>query len=97
MPTYVVLYKFTDQGRRTLKDSPKRVRQISAAVQKLGGKVSHILYNTGRYDMVAITEAPNDETALAAGAAVTMAGNAIAETLHAYSVEEFEKALSRVP
>jgi uncharacterized protein with GYD domain len=97
MPTYVVLYKFTDQGRRTLKESPKRVRQISAAVQKMGGKVSHVLYTTGRYDMVVITEAPNDETALAAGAAVTMAGNVVAETLHAYSIEEFEKALSKVP
>jgi uncharacterized protein with GYD domain len=97
MPLYVVLYRFTDQGRKTIKDSPKRVREVSAAVQKMGGKILQVVYTTGRYDLVVISEAPTDEIALRAGVAILSAGNAVAETLHAYSVEEFEKILSKIP
>jgi uncharacterized protein with GYD domain len=97
MPLCVNLYKSTDQGRKTIKDSPKRVRENPASFQRMGVRIIRSLYTTGRHDLVVISEAPNEDTALAAGAAIASAGNVVAETLHAYSVEEFEKAPSEVP
>jgi uncharacterized protein with GYD domain len=97
MPLFVVLYKFTDQGRKTIKDSPKRFREVTAAVEKMGGKVLQAVYTTGRYDLVVISEAPTEEIALRTSIAVLSAGNAVSETLHAYTVDEFEKLVSKLP
>lgn len=96
MPLYVNLYKFTDQGRKTLKDSPKRVHQITAMAAKSGVKILQTLYVTGQYDVVVISEAPNDQVALSVGLAITSAGNVVGETLHAYTVEEMEKIVSKI-
>jgi uncharacterized protein with GYD domain len=96
MPTFVTLFKFTDQGRRTIKESPKRVHEAMTAVQKMGGKVLQVLYTAGQYDMVVIVEG-SEENALQLMAATAAAGNIVGETLHAYSVEDFEKALNKIP
>jgi uncharacterized protein with GYD domain len=61
MPFYVTLYKLTDQGRKSIKDSPKRFRDtISRAEKTAGVKVLHAFYTSGRYDIVVMSEAPND-------------------------------------
>lgn len=98
MPLYVTLYKFTEQGRRTIKDSPKRVREVTSRLERtLGVKVHHALYTSGRYDLVVVTEAPNEEAANAAALSTMAAGNVVGETLHAYSVDEIEKVVSKLP
>jgi uncharacterized protein with GYD domain len=98
MPYYVTLYKFTDQGRKTVRESPKRAKEISARLEKsLGVKVHHMLYTSGRYDMVVVTEAPNDQVANAAALATMSAGNVVGETLHGYTVDEIEKVVAKVP
>ncbi len=95
MPLYVTLFKFTEQGRKTIKDSPKRVREASAAIEKMGGKVLRVVYTTGQYDLVAFVEG-SEELALTFAAGTASLGNVVGETLHAYSIEEFEKALSKI-
>ena len=63
MPLYVTLYKFTDQGRKTVKESPKRMRDVISRLEKMPGvKVHQALYTSGRYDIVVVTEAPNGVT-----------------------------------
>ena len=48
MPFYAVLGKFTDEGAKHLKESPKYFKQIEAAVEKAGGKTTWILLYDGR-------------------------------------------------
>jgi len=98
MPLYVTLYKLTDQGRKTIKESPKRVREVTARLEKsLGIKIHHALYTSGRYDLVVVSEAPNDQAANSAALSIMTAGNVVGETLHAYSVEEIEKLVGKLP
>jgi len=97
MPYYVTLYKFTDQGRRTVKESPKRLREVVARLEKAGVKVHHALYTSGRYDLVVVTEAANDAAMNTTALTVMMAGNVVGETLHAFSVDEIEKVVSKLP
>jgi uncharacterized protein with GYD domain len=98
MALYVTLYKFTDQGRRTIKDSPKRLRAQVAQLEKMAGiKVHHALYTSGRYDLVVVTEAPNEQTANIAALSIMAAGNVVGETLHAYSVDDVEKVVAKLP
>ena len=98
MPLYVTLYKFTEQGRKTIKDSPKRLRETTAKVEKVAGlKVLHALYTSGRYDLIVISEAPNDSAANTAALVTMAAGNVVGETLHAYTVDDIEKVVAKLP
>jgi uncharacterized protein with GYD domain len=93
MPTYVVLVKWTEQGRRdvgTLVDRHERVRK---QVEKLGVKPISQLVTMGRYDQVVVTEAPDDETMAKASLMVAGQGNAITETLRAFTVDEVRTLL----
>jgi uncharacterized protein with GYD domain len=97
MPLYVTLYKLTDQGRRTIKDSPKRLREATANLEKTAGiKIHQALYTSGRYDLVVISEAPNDQAANTAALTIMTAGNVVGETLHAYSIDEIEKVVAKL-
>ena len=81
MPTYVSLLKFTDKGIQTIKEAPKRVE---AAKQMAN-------------DVVVISEAPDDETAVRMALAGAMPGNVKSETLRAFPVEEFMKIVAKLP
>lgn len=94
---YVTLYKLTDQGRKTIRDSPKRAREVVAKIDKMPGhKVHHVLYTTGRYDMVVVSEAPNDQAANAVALETMAAGNVVGETLHAFTLDDIDKVVSKL-
>ncbi len=93
MPTYVVLYRFTDQGLKGIKDTVKRAREIRAENEKRGFKVIGMYWTQGRYDLVAIMEAPSEDAMLAGLFNIAQAGNVHSETLRAHTEAEMEKAL----
>jgi len=98
MPLYVTLYKFSDQGRKSIKDSPKRMRDTITRLEKTPGvKVHQALYTSGRYDIVVVSEAPNDQVANMVALGVISAGNVVGETLHAYSIDDIEKVVAKLP
>ena len=97
MPTYVTLFNWTDEGIRNVKDSPDRVAQASAAIQAAGGEMKAIYVTMGQYDIVAITELPNDEVASAVVLAIAGAGNVRSETMRAFTMDEFSGIASNMP
>jgi uncharacterized protein with GYD domain len=45
MAHFIILWKFTEQGIRTVKDSAKRSETFKNSIEKAGGEVGwHILY-----------------------------------------------------
>lgn len=98
MPLYVTMLKWTNQGAKASKESPKRARSASTKLQdRLGVKTLQVLYTSGRYDLIRIFEAPDDETATAAALSMAGAGNVQTETMRAYSIDEMEKIAERLP
>ncbi len=97
MPVYVMLLKWTDQGVRDVKDTVTRSRQLTATLEKAGGKALAVYYTQGRYDMVTIGEVPNEETAQVFALTLAKAGNVRTETLRAFSLDEMESFLKKVP
>ncbi len=96
MPTYVVLYKFTEEGAKSAKDTVKRARENRAENEKRGFSVRGLYWTQGQYDIVAVVDAP-DETAMMAGLLnVAGAGNVRSETLRAFTETEMEEILNRV-
>src|SRR6266446_3196249 len=64
MVTYVVLAKFTDQGIRNAKESPKRAEAFKELAKTFGVTVKDIFWTQGRYDTVTIVEAPDESSAM---------------------------------
>ena len=93
MPRYVVLYRFTDQGLKGIKDTVRRAREVRAENEKRGFKVVGTYWTQGRYDPVSIVDAPSQEAMLAGLFNIAATGNVHSETLHAHSEAEMEKAL----
>jgi uncharacterized protein with GYD domain len=95
MPRYVVLYKFTDQGLKGIKETVKRAAETRKMNESHGFKVIGTYWTQGQYDIVAILDAP-DEASMTAGLFnIAQAGNVHSETLRAYDEAEMSAALSK--
>jgi uncharacterized protein with GYD domain len=97
MPTYVLLAQWTDQGIRNVKDTVTRTGQVQAAAEQSGGRLIGSWWTQGAYDIVAVLEFPDDETASATAIAVGMAGNARTQTMRAFTREEMQRILEKLP
>ena len=62
METYIMLTKLTDQGRKTLKENPKRTQEVNKEVEAMGGKVVAQYSVLGPYDFVSVLTAPDNKT-----------------------------------
>ena len=60
MATFVILYKFTEQGVRNIKDSPKRTEAAVKAAARAGMTIRETLWLQGEYDFMAIVEGPDE-------------------------------------
>jgi uncharacterized protein with GYD domain len=96
MATYVILATFTDQGLKTAKDSPKRAEAFKQMARTFGVTVKDIFWTQGRFDIVAITEAPDEITATALNLSLGALGNIRTESLRAFSADEMAKVVAKM-
>lgn len=97
MATYVVLFRLTSQGISNIKDAPKRVDAARQAFKGLGVELKGFYLTMGRYDYVAIIEAPDDTAMAKASLAVGSKGNVTSETLRAFSEADLKGIVSALP
>ncbi|KAB2850125.1 MAG: GYD domain-containing protein [Hyphomicrobiaceae bacterium] len=96
MASYVVLANFSDQGIKNVKQTVERADAFRHMAEKIGANVKNIYYTLGSRDIIAIVEAPDDETATALALSVCSRGNVRSETLRAFSLSEMKSILDRV-
>jgi uncharacterized protein with GYD domain len=96
MPTYVTLYKWTEQGIHGVRDTVDRADQVVAASESQGGRVLGLWWTQGAYDLVVVAEWPDEDTAMAQALKVAMAGNVRSETLRAFGKEDMRRILARL-
>ena len=90
MAQYVVLGKFTDQGIRAVKDTPKRAQAFRATAKTMGVTIKEIYWTLGQYDVILTMEAPQDETVASLMFKVGSLGNLTSQTLRAFNEAEIE-------
>jgi uncharacterized protein with GYD domain len=95
--TYISLWNFTDQGIRTVKDTTKRADIVKETAQKAGVTVKYIYWTLGAYDGVSLFEAPNDEAIAALGLAVGALGSVRTQIMRAFSLDEMNGVLGKLP
>ena len=96
MATYIALCNFTDQGIRSVKDSPKRAEAVTQAASKFGAKMTQLFWTLGKYDLIAIIEAPDDASASAFSLATCSAGNIRMQTMRGFSKDEMTGILAKL-
>ena len=95
MPNYVILVNWTDQGIKNVKDSVRRAEAFETAIEKAGGKSIGLYYTLGKHDMIAVVQAPNDETIASSLYSAGSLGNVRTETLRAFSISEAAKVIEK--
>ena len=95
MATFVTLYKYTEQGLRTIKDAPKRLEAAKKAMASAGLTFKEAFWLQGEYDFMAIVE--GDEIAgTAFNLNILKQGNLQSHTMRAFTLAEMTKILERV-
>lgn len=95
MATFVSLINWTDQGIKNFRDTAKRADAFTELVEKLGGSVKGVYWTLGEYDLIAITEAPDAETATAVLLQLGSMGNIRTTTLQAFDRDGIQRIISK--
>jgi uncharacterized protein with GYD domain len=96
MATYVTLMNFTKQGLGSVKDTVKRAEAAKKAAREAGATIKEALWTQGQYDIVLISEAPDDATATALLLTIAKQGNVRTQTLRAFTAAEMQGILDKV-
>ena len=96
MASYIVLANYTEQGIRSVGDTLKRTDAVKALANKAGVTLKETYWTLGAYDVVAIFEAPDDESMTALGLSLGKMGNVRTQTLRAFSAADMKGILGKV-
>jgi uncharacterized protein with GYD domain len=97
MPTYIAMLKWTPQGLQNVKQSPSRLDAARKGFQAAGATMKSFFMVTGRYDMIAVVEAPDDATLAKALLATTSMGSIMSETCRAFTEDEYRHIVAGLP
>ena len=99
MATYVMLFGFTEQGIKNIKDSPARVKAAKQAFQAMGARVKafYAVMGMAPYDTLFILEASGDETVAKAALSIGSLGYVHTQTVRAFTEEEFRNIVADLP
>jgi uncharacterized protein with GYD domain len=97
MPTYVAMLRFTQKGIETAKEGPARRDAAKKMFEAAGANLKEVYMTMGRFDAVAIVEAPNDETMARLALTGGSQGFLRTETMRAFTDEEYKKIIASLP
>jgi uncharacterized protein with GYD domain len=93
---YISLINWTEKGAASFKDTVARSEAAKQLAGAFGGALEQIYWTMGPYDIVAISEAPDDETASAFVLALGAGGNLRGVTLRAFSADEMSGIIEKI-
>jgi uncharacterized protein with GYD domain len=97
MPTYIGLYKLTEQGIKDIKNAHQRFEQGVKSLEKLGGRLVGFYTCMGEYDYVGIAECPNDQAAMVFLLGLGSQGNVRTTTMRAFTPQETAEMVKKLP
>jgi len=95
LPKYILLSTLTDEGRKTVKEKPERIKEVSKEIEALGMKVLSQYAVLGPYDFVNIVEAPDNIAVACVSLELGSRGTVQITSLPAVPLEEFIAAVKK--
>lgn len=96
MKTYITLVNWTQKGIQEIKESPTRLDKAKAIIAEAGGEMKSFYMTVGRYDMVAIIEAPDDATYARIMLSMGSKGGVRTDSLSAFPEDEYRKIIAEI-
>jgi len=91
MAIYVMLTTLTDEGRKTIKQNPQRIKEVNKEVEAMGVKILAQYGLLGPYDFINILEAPDNKAIARVAIELGSRGTLQTMTMAAMSVDELGK------
>jgi uncharacterized protein with GYD domain len=93
MATYIMLSTLTDDGRKTLKSKPSRIKEVNKEIEGMGAKVVAQYAVLGPYDFINVVEAPDNSTIAKISVELGSRGTVQFLTMPALPIDDFIKTL----
>ena len=95
MPKYIMLSNLTDEGWKTVKEKPERIKEVNQELKALGVKVIHQYAILGPYDFINIVEAPDNETIAKVSIELGSRGTIKITSMAAITIDDFITSLKK--
>ena len=95
MAIYIMMTNLTDEGRKTVKTNPQRIKEVNKEVEAMGVKILAQYAVLGQYDFINILEAPNHETVAKLATELGSRGTLQTTTLAAMHLDDFISSLKK--
>ena len=89
MAVYVMLTTLTDQGRKTIKENPQRIKEVNKEVEAMGVKILAQYALLGPYDFINILEAKDNKVVSKVAVELGARGTLQTLTMAAMTLDEF--------
>ncbi|MDP7310414.1 MAG: GYD domain-containing protein [Dehalococcoidales bacterium] len=90
MAVYVMLTNLTEEGRKTLKQSPDRLKEINKEVEAMGVQILCQYALLGQYDFINILEAPDNKAIAKVALELGARGTLKTMTMAAMAIDAIE-------
>jgi uncharacterized protein with GYD domain len=89
MAIYILLSTLTDEGWKTVKSKPERIKEVNKEIEAFGAKVIYQYATLGPFDFVNVVEAPDNKTIARVSVELGSRGTVKIKSLPAIPIEEF--------
>ena len=93
MARFIVLCRYTQRGIEHIQGSPGRMTAFKADAKAKGAEMIESYLVSGRFDLIHIFEAPDDETMAKVAISLGSHGNVTTETMRAFTEAELKKII----
>jgi uncharacterized protein with GYD domain len=93
MSLYIMMTNLTDEGRKTVKSNPHRIKEVNKEVEAMGVKIIAQYVTLGQYDFINVIDAPSNEIVAKVATELGSRGTLQTMTFPALTLDDFIKAL----
>jgi len=95
MAIYVMMTNLTDEGRKTVKANPQRIKEVNKEVEAMGAKILAQYVVLGQYDFINILEADSNKTIAKVATELSSRGTLQTTTMAAMTLDDFISSLQK--
>jgi uncharacterized protein with GYD domain len=93
MSLYIMMSVLTDEGRKTVKTNPYRIKEVNKEVEAMGVKILAQYVTLGQYDFINVLDAPSNEVIAKVALELGSRGTLHTSTLAALTLDDFIEAV----
>jgi len=95
MPLYIMMTNLTDEGRKTVKTNPQRIKEVNKEVEAMGVKILAQYVTLGQFDFINVLDAPNNETIAKVATELGSRGTLQTNTLAALTLDDYIESVKK--